>query len=281
MKTANKKPFITPGWIIAGVFALAWLAVVALPLYYMVLISFKTRSEFIMNGLFSLPEKFSFANYATVLSGGVMNNFRNSILVLAISLTLLLLVSALAAYPLARMKFALNKQIYSGIVAAMSIPIHITLVPVFQMAINTGVYDTIWALIGPNVAFNLPISVYILTGFMQGIPKEIEEAADIDGCGKWRVFFSHILPLSLPGLATIGIYNSVVIWNEFTFAMILTLGKKSQTLPLAVWQYQGQYSSDIPLIMTLLLLASLPVIILFIIGQDKLVKGMTAGAVKG
>jgi raffinose/stachyose/melibiose transport system permease protein len=131
------------------------------------------------------------------------------------------------------------------------------------------------------VAFNLPMSIFILTGFMQNISREMEEAAEIDGCGKFATFFKVIFPLSKPGLATLGIYNGVVIWNEFLFVMTLTQSQSNRTLPLAIWQYQGQYSIHIPLIMTLLALASLPVILLYIFGQDKMVKGMMAGAIKG
>jgi raffinose/stachyose/melibiose transport system permease protein len=131
------------------------------------------------------------------------------------------------------------------------------------------------------VAFNLPVSIFILTAFMQGISHEMEEAAEIDGCGKFSTFFKVILPLSKSGLATLGIYNGVHIWNEFSFVMVLTQSQSSRTLPLAVWDYQGQYSMNIPLIMALLILSSLPVILLYIFGQDKLVRGMMAGAVKG
>lgn len=281
MVEKNKKLNLTPGWCVAIVLAIVWLLVVALPLYYMLMIAFKTQSEFINKGLFTLPDHFSLANFATVLQGSFARYFINSILVLVIALVVLLFISACAAYPLSRMKFKLNRPIYGVIVAAMAIPIHITLIPVFNMAINAGFYDSIWALIGPNVAFNLPISVFILVSFMQGIPREIEEAAEIDGCSKERIFFNFIFPLSQPGLATIGIYNGVVIWNEFSFAMVLTQTQAARTLPLAVWEYQGQYSINIPLIMALLILASLPVILLYCFGQDKLVKGMMAGAVKG
>jgi raffinose/stachyose/melibiose transport system permease protein len=125
------------------------------------------------------------------------------------------------------------------------------------------------------------MSVFILVAFMGNISREMEEAAEIDGCGKFSTFFRIIFPLSRSGLATLAIYNGVIIWNEFVFAMILTQSQNSHTLPLAIWQYQGQYSIDVPMIMTLLALSSLPVILLYIFGQDKLVKGMMAGAVKG
>jgi raffinose/stachyose/melibiose transport system permease protein len=268
-------------WFMAILLAIIWLIIAGGPFYYLILTSFKTQGEFLSKSLFSLPAKFSFANYATVIKGGFYNYFFNSIVVLAISLTFLLFISACAAYPLSRMRFKLNRPLFGAIVAAMSIPIHITLIPVFSLSIATNLYDSIWALIGPNIAFNLPISVFILHSFMQGISREIEEAAEIDGCGKFATFFKIIFPLSRSGLATLAIYNGVVIWNEFSFVMVLTQSRSARTLPLAVWEYQGQYTMNIPLIMTLLILSSLPVILLYIFGQDKLVKGMMAGAVKG
>jgi raffinose/stachyose/melibiose transport system permease protein len=268
-------------WLLAILFAVIWLVITGAPFLFQILTSFKTQGEFITGGLFKMPEKFSFENYSTVLKGGFYKYFFNSLVVIVISLTLLLFISAFAAYPLSRMQFRLNKPIFAAIVAAMSIPIHITLIPVFIMSIRLNIYDKVLALIGPNVAFNLPMSIFILTAFMQGISKEMEEAAEIDGCGKFSTFFKVIFPLSKSGLATLSIYNGVVIWNEFIFVMVLTQTQASRTLPLAIWEYQGQYSMNTPLIMALLILSSLPIILLYIFGQDKLVKGMMAGAVKG
>ena len=268
-------------WIIALIFAVAALVVAILPFIFMVPNSFKNKFELLTNGVFAIPQEFNVSNYQEVLSGGFTRYFFNSVLLLVIVLALILFISACAAYPLARFKFRLNGFLYALIVACMAIPIHITLIPVFQMTRNLGLYDSIWALIGPDVAFALPISVFILTSFMQGIPKEIEESAEIDGCNKYKMFFSMIFPLSKPGLSTLAIYNGVNVWNEFSFAYTLTQSATNRTLPLAVWDFQGQYSMNTPMIMAVLTLTVLPMIILFIFAQDKLVKGMTAGAVKG
>ena len=268
-------------WVLAVIFAILWLAISGGPFVFQIFATFKTEGEFITTSLFKLPEQLNFANYITVFQGGFGRYFFNSTIVIVLSLTLLLFFSAFAAYPLSRMKFKLNRPIYAVIIAMMSIPIHITLIPIFVMSVRADLYDSVYALIGPNVAFNLPMSIFILTAFMQTISGEMEEAAEIDGCGKFSAFFKIIFPLSKPGLATLGIYNGVVIWNEFLFAMVLTQSVPARTLPLAVWQYQGQYAMNIPVIMTVLGLSSLPVILLYIAGQDKLVKGMMAGAVKG
>lgn len=278
-KERNAKSMIA--WLFAILLALFWTVISVVPFIFMVLNSFKEKFEMLVKGVFELPDKLNFANFQAALQGNFFIYVKNSVVVLVISLILLLFISACAAYPLSRMKFKLNGFIYGIIVACMSIPMHITLIPVFKMTKNMGLYDSIWALIGPYVAFGIPISVFILTGFMRGIPKDIEEAAEIDGCGKYRMFFSIIFPLSKAGLSTLAIYNGVTMWNEFSFAYTLTQNPKSRTLPLAVWDFQGQYSMNTPMIMAVLTLTILPLIVLYIIMQDKLVKGMTAGAVKG
>ncbi len=283
MKTLkSSKQKVSVSWIIAVILAVFWLVIAFVPFIFMVLSGFKQKMETIMYGAFHMPEKFYPDNYLSILTDlSFWNYFKNSVIVLVISLGVLLFVSACAAYPLSRFKFKMRDSTYMLIVACMSVPIHVTMIPVFQLAIKTGLYDSIWALIPTNVAFALPISVFILTGFMKGIPKDLEEAAEIDGCGRYGRFFKVILPLSKPGLSTLAIYNGVNIWNEFIFAFTLTQSEKNRTLPLALWNYQGAYSSNTAMIMACLTLSVLPMIILFIFMQDKLVKGMMAGAVKG
>ena len=268
-------------WTVAFILAIGAAIVSFMPFVFMVLNSFKEKFEMLTKGVFQLPDKLNWSNYTEVLTGGFGNYFKNSVIVLAISLILLLFISACASYPLARFKFKMAQPIYAIIVACMSIPVHITLIPVFKMSKSTGLYDTIWSLIGPYIAFAVPISVFILTSFMKEIPREIEESAEIDGCGKIQMFFSMILPLSKPGMATLAIYNGVNMWNEFSFANTLTQSAQNRTLPLAIWEFQGQYSMNTPMIMAVLTLTLLPMVIMFIVFQDKLVKGMTAGAVKG
>lgn len=267
--------------VIVGILAVIWLIITFVPFMFMLFAALKEQFELMMGGVFDLPKKFYLGNFIEVFQGNIYNYFKNSIIVLVVSLVILLALSACAAYPLSRFKFKLNKPIYGIIVACMSVPIHVTLLPIFMMTIKTGMYDKIWALIGPYVAFNLPISVFILVTFMSNIPKELEEAAEIDGCNKYRIFYNVILPLSKPGLVTLAIYNGVAIWNEFSFTLVLTQSTKNRTLPLALWEYQGQYTMNVPMIMAVLTISMLPMLVAFAIGQDKLIKGMMAGAVKG
>jgi raffinose/stachyose/melibiose transport system permease protein len=268
-------------WGIAFLLAAFWMLVTGLPFIFMTLNSFKEQFEMLHKGVFQLPGALYLDNYIEVLNKGIGSYFLHSVILLAGSLLILLFVTACASYPLSRMKFKLRGPVYALIVACMSIPIHVTLIPIFKMSTSLKIYDTLWALLWPAVAFGIPISTYILTTFMQSIPKEIEESAEIDGCGRIRNFFEIILPLSKAGLSTLAIYDGVAIWNEFAFANTLTQSKAAKTLPLAIQAFQGEHSIHIPMIMAVLVLTVLPMIILFIILQDKLIKGLMAGAVKG
>ena len=269
------------GKLVVALLALIWLVIAGAPFYFMVASAFKEQFEIFTTGVFAIPKGFYLQNFQKVIESSFYKYLVNSLLVVGVSLVLILITSLFASYPFSRFKFKLNKPLFGIIVAAMAVPIHVTLIPVFQLTQKLNLYDTIFALIGPYTAFNLPISVFILTGFMAQIPKELEESAEIDGCGKYRTFFNIIAPLSKPGLATLAIYNSVNMWNEFSFALVLTQSQKSRTLPLSIWEFQGQYNANIPMIMAVLTLCALPMILAFAIGQDKLIKGMMAGAVKG
>ena len=268
-------------WGVAIFFACIWLVLTLTPFFFMIINSFRKQFDMLQQGVFHLPDPWYFNNYTNVISHGFFGYFLRSVIVVAISLVLMLIISAFAAYPLARMRFKLNAFIYALIVAMMSVPMHVTLIPIFKLTTTVGLYDSLGSLIGPYVAFALPMSVFILTAFMKTIPKEVEESAEIDGCNRYQNFFKMILPLSKSGLSTLAIYNGVSMWNEFAFANTLLITPEKKTLPLALGQFKGEHSLDIPIILAVLTLSVLPMITLFIVFQDKLVKGMMAGAVKG
>ena len=260
---------------------LFWLLVTTLPFIFVVMTSLKSQQETFTSAVWALPRSLNFNNYIALLNGGFWVYLRNSVFVLGLSITLILVISSMAAYAFARLRFRLNKPLFALIVAGMIVPIHITLIPIYLMTQNLGLYDTPFALIGPYVATSLPISIFILTEFMRQIPKELEEAAKLDGCGPFGVFWKVFLPLSGPGLSTVAIYNGISLWNEFIFAYLLTSPRAYRTLPLAIWDFQGQYTANIPAILSVVTLASLPLIVAYAFGQERIVKGMMAGALKG
>jgi raffinose/stachyose/melibiose transport system permease protein len=267
--------------ICATIFAAVWIGVSFLPFYLMVTTSLKSRSDYGTNGFFTFPKEFILNNYRDVIEDGIFSFFKNSLIVVAFSLAALIILGLCAAYPFSRMKFKLNKPLHSFVVACMAIPIHVTLIPIYLLTRSMGLYDTIYALIGPYIAFNLPITIFILTSFMREVPFELEDAAQIDGCSKYGIFSKIMFPLSRAGIVTVAIYDAITMWNEFSFALVLTQTERNRTIPLALWNYRGQYSSNVPLLFCVLFLSAVPMIVAFAIGQDKLIKGMIAGAIKG
>jgi len=217
-----------------------------------VITSLKDQQELFSGSVFKLPKVLMLSNYIEILTGNYFNYFKNSIVVCVVGLILILTCEVMASYVFARLNFRWGNLIFNIVIACMAIPIHATLIPVFLFTKQMGLYDS-----------------------------TLYEANSIDGAGKVKIFLKIILPLSKPGLATLAIYNGINMWNEFVYALVLTSSVSKRTLPLAVWEYQGQYGVNIPMIMTILVLTALPMIILYIIFQEKLEKGMMAGAVKG
>jgi raffinose/stachyose/melibiose transport system permease protein len=203
------------------------------------------------------------------------------VVVVSVALGLLLIIALCAAYPLSRFKYGLRKPMNSFIVASLAIPMHVTLIPIYLLTRTIGLYDTLAGLIIPYIAFNIPVTVFILVNFMRTIPKELEDASEIDGCNKVGVFAHVIVPLTRSGLVTVAIYDTIAMWNEFSFALVLMQSRAIRTLPLAVWNYKGQYGASVPLIFCVLFMSVLPMIIAYAVLQDKLINGMIAGAVKG
>ena len=263
------------------VLALAWLLLSGAPFYFMAQTGFKERYEMLSGSIWGLPAHPTLDNLRAVLSGRFGTLFLHSVVVVAISVALVLLVGAMAAYVFARLRFRLSRTLFSLVVAGLVVPTHVTLIPIYLLMTSTGLYDTIWALVGPYVAFSVPVTVFILTDFMRQIPRELEESARIDGCGPIGIFFRLILPLSRPALATLAIFNAVAFWNEFVFAFVLTASPSSRTLPLGVWDFQGQYATNVPVIMAMLTLSTFPIIAVYVAASERVQSGMLAGAVKG
>jgi len=267
--------------MVAIIFGILWLFITLFPLVFLVMNSFKNSMEFFMGSPWELPKKLFFDNYTQLLSTNFSHYLMNTVIVVIVSLIILVLAGSMGAYALSRLKFKFKNFIFIMFIVGITIPIHITLVPVYAITKNIGLYDSIWGLIGPYVGFNLPITIFILKSFMEDIPISIEEAAKIDGATKWFIFWRIIFPLSTPAITAVAIYDMVILWNEFVFALVLINSPENRTLTLGLWDFQGQFTADIPAMMAVLLLSTLPLLVLYAVSGEKLIKGMTAGAVKG
>lgn len=253
----------------------------AYPIVWMVINSFKSESEFAVNQ-FGLPKEFVFENYTSAWNTanfGVL--FTNSIFIVIVATAITVLIGAIASYFLARFDFKMNKVIYTFFIFGMLIPIHATLVPMFILMRNLGLLNAPITLLFPYIAFHLPITIFLLTSFMKAFPKDIEESAVMDGCGIFRIFWSIILPMSRPAVATVVILNFIYNWNEFSFALVLINDPQLQTLPLGLASFAGQFTTNYGAQMAGLTMSLLPIIAFYLMLEKEIVKGMTAGAVKG
>ncbi|MCM3160673.1 carbohydrate ABC transporter permease [Metabacillus litoralis] len=253
----------------------------AYPILWMVLNSFKDNMDFAKNP-FGLPVQWLFENYKTAWETARLDTyFLNSVIVSVTAVIITVFAGALASYFLARFTFKWSKSMYGFFVFGMLIPIHATLVPMFLLMKNLGLLNTHLGLIFPYIAFNLPITIFILVSFMKAFPSDIEESAIMDGCGVFRIFWSIILPMTKPAIATVVILNFINNWNEFSFALVLINDEALKTLPLGLANFAGQFTTNYGAQMAGLTIAIIPTIVIYMLLEEHLVKGMTAGAVKG
>jgi raffinose/stachyose/melibiose transport system permease protein len=253
----------------------------AYPILWMILNSFKSEKEFSLNP-FGIPHQFVLENYANAWETanlGVL--FFNSVFVSGIAVAITIFVGSLASYFLSWFKFKMNKFVHSFFIFGMLIPLHSTLVPMFILIKDLGLLNNRFTLILPYVAFNLPITIFILVSFMKAFPKEIEESAIMDGCGIFRIFWSIILPMTRPALASVIILNFINNWNEFSFALVLVNNSDLKTLPLGLASFAGQYTTNYGAQMAGLTMVLLPTLLFYLLLEKEIVKGMTSGAVKG
>jgi len=251
------------------------------PIIWMIYSSLKSSSEFNVS-IISLPQKLMFKNYVNAIKVSHMENyFFNSIFNALISLVFVILISFILGYFLSRFRFRGRNLIYTIILFGMLIPIPSLLIPLFIQFKSLGLFDERFTLIIPYVAFGLPFSTFLVESYIKGIPVQIEEAAVIDGSGFIRMLFAIVMPLSVPILTTIAILQFFTKWNEFPFALILVNSENLKTIPLGLLNFSSQYSTDYPLKMAALTLAILPVILIYLLFNKKIIEGMIAGAVKG
>jgi raffinose/stachyose/melibiose transport system permease protein len=243
--------------------------------------SFKDRLSIYKNP-FGVPLKWNFSNYGTVFADGdFLGYFRNSVIVVTVSLAFLLITGSLAAYALANWRRKLSRALYFFFIAGMMLPIKIASVRLLELVKSLKLLNSIWSLPPIYIAMGVPIAVFILTEFIREIPYELTEAGVIDGASRFGIFLRIIAPLLRPALATVAIYNLVPFWNDLWFPLIFISDERSKTVLLGVTRLFGQYQTDWSKVLAVLTLSAVPVITLYLLMSKQFIKGLTAGAVKG
>lgn len=269
------------GKLIIEILMIILALLVFVPLYITFINGFKTYNE-VATSTLALPHVFQFNNFAVVWKQiNFLGVFMNSLIITVISVVGILLVSSAAAFQLVRRPGLASQIIFLAILSSLVIPFQTMMIPLVKVAQELKLINTLYGIIVMYWGFGVPFALFLFHGFIKSIPRELEEAALIDGSGTVGVYFRILLPLLKPITTTVAILNSLWIWNDFLLPLITLSSKKNQTIPLASSVYFGQYTNEWHLAMAALTMAVIPIIIFFLSMQRYIIQGITAGAVKG
>ncbi|MEV5407857.1 carbohydrate ABC transporter permease [Thermopolyspora sp. NPDC052614] len=260
----------TAGWL--------WLVVVIVPIYWIVITSFKQQATYYATNPLAPPPDPTLENYRAVIEADFVNYFINSVIVAVGAVAPAVVFSFMAAFAIVRGVHSRFLRWVNGLfLMGLAIPLQATVIPVYLIIIRLHMYDTLGAIILPSIAFALPLSVLVLANFIRDVPKELFESMRMDGANTWTVLWRLAFPLTRPAVVTVTIYNALHIWNGFLLPLILTQSPSQRTLPLALWSFQGEHGVNVPAVLASVVLTTLPIVILYTVGRRQLLSGLTAG----
>lgn len=276
---------LRPGFLafrgMASLIVLFWSVVVIIPLLVLFSVALKSPVE-LLNNPMGWPEQFVWSNFADAWNNAALGQaFFNSVLITAFSVLGLILCGSLAAYPLARYTGPWSQRTYIYFVAGLIVPIQLGLFPLYKEMHDLQLINTYYGVILLYIAVNLPFVIFLYTGFIKTVPRDLEEAALLDGAGPMQIFWLIVFPLLRPVTATVTITSTLSIWNDFFIPLIFLQRDGMQTLPLAIYDFVGQYNNNWSLIFASVIISSLPLVVLFLFLQRYFIKGIAAGALRG
>ncbi len=252
------------------------------PLFWLLTFSLKTNQEIFGANPMALPLSFKISNYSNILfEGNLLRYLFNSTFVTGATIAIAILVSAMSAYAIARMNWKMKDNVMTMFLLGLMIPMQATLLPLFLFLRASGAYNTYWALILPYIGFAIPMAMYIFVGFLQTIPREMEESAFIDGANIFQIFQKIMLPLIKPAMATVAIFTYLSSWNELMFAITFISKEEFKTLTVGIMGMVGMYATRWGELGAGLVVATLPTIIIYVLMSKQVEKSFTTGAVKG
>jgi raffinose/stachyose/melibiose transport system permease protein len=252
-----------------------------LPLLWVFMVSFKTNAE-IFTSPFALPESFYLDNFTFAWTAGKLGVATwNSFVVCTVTLILSMVIGSMAAFAIARMRWKLAKPCMTYFLLGMMIPVHCVMIPLFTRFAKIGLSNSLTGLILPYLTFSLPTTIFIMTGFFEGMPNELIESACIDGASIYEIFFKIALPLSRTGLFVTGLMTFVANWNELLLAMVFISDDNKKTLPVSLSKFVGPYNTNYSQMFAAIIIAIIPTVVVYCAFSNQIVDGLTAGAVKG
>lgn len=259
-----------------------WTFISIFPLYWMLTFSLKSNKEIFGENIIGLPKEWLWSNYeAALTTGNMLKYFLNSFIVTGCTIALTLMASLMATYALTRLVWKGRKTLNQIFMLGLTVPIHAAILPVFIILRNLKMTNSYQALIVPYTAFALAMAIMICESFIENIPVELEEAACMDGCGVYRIFFQIILPLMKPAFSTIAIFTFLQAWNELMFAVIFISDSNYRTLSVGIQTLSGSYTTEWGPIGAALVIATFPTLLVYIFMSKKIQDSLIAGAVKG
>ena len=251
---------------------------VLIPLYWIVITSFKAQSDYYQQNAFAPPSNPTLDNYRLVLENDFLHYFVNSVLV-AVGTTIPTVVLALmAAYAIVRGAHSrLLKRVQGLFLMGLAIPLQAAIIPIYLVIIKLGLYDSLAAIAIPSIAFAIPLAVLVLTNFLRDVPRDLFESMRLDGANEWTMLWRLAFPLTRPAMVTVAIYTGVTVWNGFLLPLVLTQSPDRRTMPLAVWSFQGQFQVNVPAVLASVVLSTVPIVVLYTIGRRQLVSGLSEG----
>ncbi len=270
-------------WLTLGLYAglLAGLFFATFPIFWMLSSSFKSNTEIFALPPTILPKLFTVEAYAAIFTDGQkLRYFFNSYLVAFAVTGLTVFIAILSAYGFSRFRFRGKSSLNTVIISTQTIPPITLLIPFFGMVVSYGLFDTYWALIFSYMAFTLPYAILLMTGYLNTLPRDLDEAVSVDGGSSWTALWRVIVPVSLPGIVATSVYTFLLCWNEFLFALTLTKSSDMRTVPIGIQMLMGQHAFEWNEMMAMSVLGSVPLMLVYLFAQKYFLAGMTAGSVK-
>ena len=279
MSANSSRRFLTD--LFTVVFGITLLLILAFPFIWVVLISFRPDSE-IFTRTFQLVTSFTLDNYYKLLDGSPFPTYlRNSLVICIIATVIVVLISIVTAYGFSRHRTFRGRQVLLILVIATQLfPFVILITPLYATFFRLGLINNPLSLVISYIAVNLPFAIYMLLGYLDTIPRELDEAARIDGANVLQIIFRVILPVAWPGVVTVAVYAFVSAWDEFLFALTLMTSDENKTVPVGLAGFFGEYTTQWNLVMTASVISTLPTLVLFMFLQKKLVSDLAAGSIK-
>lgn len=276
-RVKRKKGYKSVTFVYAGL--IFYFLIIAYPLLWMVMSSFKSTEEIFTNS-WSLPKTWLVENYIAAWESGISSYFLNSVIVTGLSCILTVFVSALGAYGLSRFEFKGKTFILVICLGGLMLSPQVSLIPLYNIIQKLGLYNTHWALILPYVAYRIPLTILLIRAYFLSIPKELEEAARLDGCTSIGILFRIFIPMSVPILLTTTILTAYYTWNEFMFAIIFIDDDSLRTIPAGLMQFRDALQTDWGVLLAGLTISAAPIVILFLFMQKYFIRGIASGSVK-